>query len=169
MCQCWSRGRVSRRTPSVPLAPKRSCARPSSHLPPLGAQLGRGAQVGRVRHAALVGAGARAGLRQGARGAAERRGRAGGDRLRRRLQVRGALATAAWRRLVRKTPGQAAAGTPVHGAQRSRHRAGSRARPLVRDPLAGWPWPPWPPWPPLEKTLKKNIGAGCPLVNTHPP
>ena len=32
------------------------------HLPPLGAQLGRGAQVGRLRHAALVGAGARAGL-----------------------------------------------------------------------------------------------------------
>ena len=37
--------------------------------------------VGRLRHAALVDAGARAGLRQGARGAAERRGGAGGDRL----------------------------------------------------------------------------------------
>ena len=49
------------------------------------------------------------------------------------------------------------------------HRAGSRARPLVRDPLAGWPWPPWPPWPPLEKTLKKTSELGVRwLTPTHP-
>ena len=64
------------------------------HLPALGAQLRRGAQVGRVRHAALVDAGTGPGLRQGARGAAERGGRAGGGRVCRRLQVRGAATTA---------------------------------------------------------------------------
>ena len=57
------------------------------HLPALGPQLGRRAPICRVRHAALIDAGTGPGLRQGARGAAERGGSAGGGHLRRRLQV----------------------------------------------------------------------------------
>ena len=164
MCQCWSRGRVSRRTPSVPLAPKRSCARPSSHLPPLGAQLGRGALKSAafaMRHTRRRRR-ARAGLRQGARGAAERRGRAGGDRLRRRLQVkrRGGRRLALGRlhdswvgrpagsNTVLSLWGTAPrAGRAVYSCSRTPDRVRGRIRSMVG------PWPPWPPWPTLKEKL----------------
>ena len=65
-------GRVQGARAGVPLAPKELRSSFCNHLPPLGAQLGRGAQVGRLRHAALVDAGARAGLRQGLKERSER-------------------------------------------------------------------------------------------------